>query len=315
MSAARFAWKQYRFEIVSMLALLALAACAMQFVTFRMNGLLPAECVAHWNDIEFPDDPCVAPVKQWLAQRPLDMHQVLGFVPLIVGVVLGSALVSREIEHRTAQLGWSLSSARRRWLLERVVPIGVVMLGGFVLLAVVSDLHESAIQPGIDPRASFDNYGARGLPLVMRGVVVFTGSLLAGALVGRQLPALILGGALAVAIGYGTHALFPYGEPTAWVDDSLGMSGVEEVTDVRSGDGWLSPDGRVLTYQQASALSPYSDDSATFDWLNQRFTYVSERLVGDQLTEVELRETIGLAGLAIVALAGSIVVVRLRKPY
>jgi hypothetical protein len=223
-------------------------------------------------------------------------------------------LVSREIEHRTAQLGWSLDHRRRRWLLERVVPVAVALLAMLALLAVVSELHEAAIEPGIDPRASFDHYGARGLPLVMRGLAVFAGSVLAGALLGRQLPALIVGGLLAVAIGYGSSTWFPYGTATRWVDQ--GMLGIEQITDRRMDAGWLTPDGTVLSTPEAVALSPYpGDDSATFNWLDERFTFVSARLGGEQLTEVELRESAGLAVFTLVALGASLLVVRHRRPY
>lgn len=316
-TALRFVWKQYRFEIASMLVLLVGTVIAVQAITMRLDQTRPSPgCMADWRDIEEEGHPCIPLIEAWLATRPLDMHQVIGAVPMIAGIILGSVLVSREIEHRTAQLGWSLSPARRRWLLERVVPVAVTLSAILVLLAVVSDLHEAAIQPGIDPRASFDHYGARGVPLVMRGLAVFAGSVLAGALLGRQLPALIVGGLLAAAIGYGSSAWFPYGTATRWLDNDHGTSGVEEVTDRRIGAGWLTPEGTVLSIQEAKSSSPYpGDDSATFNWLDERFTFVSMQLEGEQLAEVELREGAGLAVFTLVALGASMLVVRHRRPY
>lgn len=316
-SAIRFAWRQYRFEILAMLALFALATIAVQVVTGQLDATRPTACLARdWLDIEVESDPCIRPIEEWLAARPLDMHQMVAFVPLIAGVVLGSVLVSREIEHRTAQVGWSMSAARTTWLFERLIPVALVLVTATGLLSLAAEAHEAAIQPGIDTRASFDNYAARGLPLVMRGLAVFTGAVLAGALIGRQLPALILAGLLAIALTYGLERTFPYGSPGTIVDGEM-WSGVQEITDRGlEGGGWLKPDGTIISREEARALSPFpDDDSATWDWLEARFQNVGNLLPGTSLVDVEVRESIILGGLTVAGLAATVLVVARRRPY
>lgn len=58
----------------------------------------------------------------------VEAFRVFGTIPFVAGIILGSVLVSRELESRTAQLGWSLSGARRRWLVERIVPVVVPLM-------------------------------------------------------------------------------------------------------------------------------------------------------------------------------------------
>ncbi len=295
-----------------MLVAIGALATAIVIVTVRLDEvrLSPACLQQWWQGGSDENADCSSAIATWSARREEWMFWLLRAAPYMVGIVLGSILVAREIEHRTAQLDWSLSGSRGRWLLERVIPVLVVMVVALTCLATIAIFHESARMPGIDPRASFNEYGTSGLPVVVRGIVVFAGAVLLGSLVGRQLPALILSGALALLIAFGVSAAHPFGAPTEWVAEDAVESPMADST-VET--GWRGQDGTILTYEAAAAGAPNPDDA--YDWVAEHYERVVRVLAGRQRPEVEFRETVLLGGLALAAVGAASVVVARRRPY
>jgi hypothetical protein len=232
MSVLRFVWKQYRFELVSVTVGVVALTAALLVVTWQLDEVrLSPACVEEWWRGSGDDvSQCRAAINAWSARRQDWMFWLLQAAPYVAGILLGSVVVSREIEHRTAQLGWSLRGSRGRWLLDRLIPVGLVLGLVLMALAAVAVFHEAARMPGIDPRLSFNEYGTSGPPLVARGVAVFAGAVLLGSIVGRQLPALILSGVLALAIGFAVSAALPFGASTAWVAEDAVVNPVADIT-------------------------------------------------------------------------------------
>ncbi len=129
--------------------------------------------------------------------------QLLSYTAVVafgMGLVLGVPLVAREIEHGTADLAWSLGPSRTRWLLPRAVTVAAVVVALLAVLAIASDILASAILPDLNLAADFTWYGQRGVLLVMRGLLALGIGLAVGAMLGRQLPALLLAIIATVAI-------------------------------------------------------------------------------------------------------------------
>lgn len=317
MGAWGLAWRLYRFELGSMLLAIGLLAIAGFLITMRLDEIRPAPdrvsyCRAYDPVIgREPDCPDVA---EWFSRREEEAFRIFGTIPFVAGIILGSVLVSRELESRTAQLGWSLSGARRRWLIERIVPVVVPLMVVLSGLALAGDALEGARWPTIDPRASLHQYGERGLPLVMRGLAAFSGSVLIGSIVGRQLPALILSGVLALAIGSGLVTLFPYGAAWQWVPYREAMSDDANVAYRFDREAFRLPDGRIVTYQEALELVPHGTPDAD-QWVWDNIEAVHWVLRGDRLSEIEQREALILGAGAVLALGASLVVVGRRRPY
>lgn len=127
---------------------------------------------------------------------------LIGF-PVVAGVLVGVPIVSREIEQGTAVLPWTLSGRRRRWLLRRVaVAIGVLLVA-LVPLALAADGLEAARNPLVAANQSFGSEALRGGVLVARGLAGLGLGVVIGLVVGRQLPAVILGLVAAVLLVLG----------------------------------------------------------------------------------------------------------------
>lgn len=121
----------------------------------------------------------------------------LGF-PLIAGLLVGVPLVGREIEWGTAPLAWTLARCRRRWLLGRAEPVGLVLGLVLAMPAVAAFVLEGAAEPAVAPGASLQDFGLRGVPVVARGLLAYGIAVLVGTIMGRQLPALIVASVLSV---------------------------------------------------------------------------------------------------------------------
>jgi ABC-type transport system involved in multi-copper enzyme maturation permease subunit len=309
-TALRFVWKQYRFELASMIVAIGLLTVGVLIIWARLEDVRPSPaCLKSWWLGAAPSN-CGAALEVWSGRREEWVFWLVRALPFVAGIVLGSVLVSREIEHRTAQLGWSLSGSRRRWLAERVFPVAILLVVLLAILAFAADVYEGARMPGFDPRASLNEYGVHGLPVVMRGIALFGGAALLGAIVGRQLPALILSGALALVIGYALNGAFPFGAAARWLpEDQVPNPFTDQTIDT----AWLASDGTIVPYLAVRDLAPDAGD--WYDWAVEHYSRIVAVLRGEQLTEIELREALVLGGFTVLALGGAFVVVDRRRPY
>jgi hypothetical protein len=120
--------------------------------------------------------------------------------PFGMGLVLGVPLVSREVEHRTAGMAWTLSRSRAWWLAWRVAFLALVLVGLLLVVAIVSQVLATALLPNLRLDRDFTWYGRRDGLIVVRGLVALGIGVLLGALVGRVLPALLLAALASVLV-------------------------------------------------------------------------------------------------------------------
>ncbi len=128
-------------------------------------------------------------------------------LPLLAALLLAAPLVAVEVESTTAVLAWTLARGRLRWYLPRVAAVLVPVVVAGLLLAGTLDWLMRWFAPTYDPWASFDNVYQRGLILPARAAMVAGTGLLAGAVTGRQVPALVVGGCVAALVGMGAYAV------------------------------------------------------------------------------------------------------------
>ncbi|MBX3029534.1 MAG: hypothetical protein KF809_05205 [Chloroflexi bacterium] len=296
-------WRLYRFELLVVLLAVGFVAVAAMVVADQLAGLAVGECA--------PDeDPeaCAAAVAALRGQAD-QVAGLAGVAPLVAGVVLGPVLVAREVEHGTVQLGWSLSGARRQWLLERVLPVATVLVLGLAVLAFASDALEAARWPEVDPRVSLHGYGERGPLLVVRGLAVFAAGVLVGLVMGRQLPALLVAGLAAAAIGYGSILVFPYGADWRW---ERRTESVSEVADRVGPEAFRAPDGTTVSLAEVLGARVGEGPAR---WTTDDLEPIRLVLRGERLPEIEQREMLVLGMVIIVTLGASLVMVDRRRPY
>ena len=126
------------------------------------------------------------PLTDWL-------YPLLASLPFVVGGLLGAPVIARELESGTGRLTWSLATSRVRWLVWRVAPLIALVIVMLVPAAIAGNalLHEQTL---LDPTYFWSDGQIRGAPLVARGLATFAIAVLAGVLVRRTLPALIVAG-------------------------------------------------------------------------------------------------------------------------
>lgn len=305
----RLLTKQFRFELVASTIAVVSVFVVTLLIHAHIASIVPTKaCLDAWMTTG-PNVTSTCPdLTEYFSRVEHEAGQLTGafvLLPPLLGAILGSILVAREIEQRTAQFAWSLGSNRLRWLAERVLPVAVYLLVLLVLLAVAAEILEASRNPYIDTRAAFVDYGQRGLPLIARGMAGFALAVLIGSIVGRQLPALILSVLVPVGLLYGSAALFPFGvQAERIIQDGNGFGySTTYLTDYQVRQFFIDPNGKETS-------DPPVDGKSLGDVKVGWYA-----IPGRRLGEVEAREGAVLLGVAVVGFAATAVVVRRRRPY
>jgi hypothetical protein len=229
-------------------------------------------------------------------------------LPFLAALLLGVAVVGREIERGTTRLAWALAPSRMRWLLHRAGPALLIVVVMAIAFGAVADRLMAAVDPGIDPGRSLERFGERGVVLVARTAFVFTVAAAIGAVVGRALPALILAG-LVAAVG-----LFGGSQ----VHDRMIATEAVVIEEFTRGDRWTDqrfrlPDGRLIGWQELEQIDPPPTDPE-FEGQWPSYPEVMLGIRGERYPELALREVAALGGGSLVALWLTAAVVRRRRP-
>jgi len=275
------AWRQQRWQFVSMAAVLVLGGAALLFTQLSMmnylteNGLtgctLPdaTGCTGHASDFEYYD---------------LLKNYELAFLalPLVLGLFCGAPMFAKELESGTYVLALTQSVSRRRWLFTKllvgVVP-ALVVVGVLQLLLAWCLTTAGQLGPLLEGTFKSVNYGSIGV--VSLGYTVFTFSLgvLFGLITRRTVTAMAmtLGGFVAVRVAlenvrqYIVPAQFAErplgGEATVggpwprasvdlWIEDGLIKADGTRVTDFK---GCYGVSDTAACYREAGFTKTYRE--------------------------------------------------------
>ena len=121
----RLAWRLQRWEIVVLVGGSLLMAAAMAAVAWQLavNRDAIAACYAETGPSLSADCRSTIGLGNFLGSSVAVLVGAATVAPFAVGVLIGAPLLSREIEHRTAPMAWSLAQSRRRWLVGRVLHV------------------------------------------------------------------------------------------------------------------------------------------------------------------------------------------------
>ena len=311
---AQLAFGLQRWEIVLLSAGVLIASGLMAWVALQLHGVASAN-----PDCDFAQaaSSCLAAAQSF--DSMVDLGQlVISSTPLItlgVGLFLGVPLVAREVEQGTAQLAWTVGRSRVRWLIGRgafPMLVGVVLLG---MLAVLTDVLAAAMRPDLNTSETFWLYGSRGPLLIGRGLLALGAGVLIGAVLGKQLPALLLaalgvgGMTLAAAFAFGswheTEAVLA--SENDHLSEPLGISsGVELPTGERVGYG-------DAQFQDENGLlySTQEDFEARRNPIGREYQLI---IPGERYGEIVAREAAVLAGAGLLLIGGAAAVTRRRRP-
>lgn len=236
--------------------------------------------------------------------------------PFALGLFLGVPVVAREIEGRTAGMAWTLSRSRSRWLVQRVLPLVVVVIIVAAAVGIGSEFV-TRTNPFADLAANpgFADYTARGWMLPVRALAVLFLGIAVGAIVPRQLPALLLAGAVTLAVFVGLSIGID-----AWMAAEAKPIPVEEGRFGPFGDGPRVFDvayredatGELIT--ENDFYTRYEDVFATDGEMPEGFTQVAIGIPGTEYAVWALRESAILGGLALASGDLALAVVRRRRP-
>jgi hypothetical protein len=227
---------------------------------------------------------------------------------MLAAVVLGVALVGREVELRTTQYAWALARSRRRWLLERWLIVALVLSGLVLLVGLAASYAQGVSTPTVDLGRSFDRLDARGPVLVLQMVAAFALAVLAGTVIGRVLPALLVALAATVVLSGGIAQVMD-----TWAAGQAVP--VEHLDPADRSVGVLFKDlttGRLLTSAEYGAATP--PPGGPPDWFDVNFVGVPLMVPGAKAPEYLLLEGTLLGLATLVSLGAALVVVGRRSP-
>ncbi len=224
--------------------------------------------------------------------------------PLIGALLVAAPLIASELEFGTATLSWSLARSRVAWLLPRMALVMVVAVSLGAVAGLVLDALTALLQLAGSPWDSLEGYAARGALVAARTVAVVASGLLAGALMGRQVAALALGGLMAAVLCIGV----------ALAGDSINrasqvvLDGVSGLTlDMRPQE---IATGTILDWSEMpTELTPDSPE-----W-NAKYRWIVLGIPNSQAAAVVWRDVALHVAPAAMLLVLTAVVVERRRPY
>ncbi|GAA3138886.1 ABC transporter permease [Streptomyces echinatus] len=188
----------------------------------------------------------------------------LNALPMLVAGWAGAALVGRELESGTALLAWTQGTSPARWLAVRLAVPAIAVAAGAALLSWLHHLAWSAGRGRIDTakdwydRFTFYAGGPTAVVLALAGLAA---GVLAGLVLRRTLPALLVGMTVTAALRGVTEIALPHLWPavtrvstTDQVPLGAGL-GVDEGVITRSGARTPVP----ACHTEAQCRAAYAD--------------------------------------------------------
>lgn len=327
---ARLSFRQQRWELILVALGVAAVAIGMLWFTSQLAGLRAAspDCVPPAASEMGTCGQALAAYSEAASTAEILLNLAFG-APFAIGVLLGAPLVAREIDAGTAQLAWSIGRSRAWWLLRRIAFITLFVVLALAALAVTSEILAATLAPERNLSEDFTWFGRRGWLIVARGFGALMLGMLVGAIIGRVLPA-ILAAVLVVAVAFTGISLIQ----DRWLESEalvqrMTASADGELPEYDIGAKYINtgvetPSGEVLTWQEmtdAGLEVTYVDEQGRLfaseaDMLAGNVLGYDVQFVipGERYPAVVAREGAIAAGLGLVALAFTALVVSRRRP-
>ena len=310
-------WRQHRSAIVASLALTALACVYMLYIAARITTINQA-C----GNAQCPSGaPQAAALDGTFGLVSIWTYLTYGvtFLPLLIGVFLGTPLLAREHEQRTLLLAWSQDITPQRWLWTKLVLLGALTVAVGAGVSACAD-HLAGVATIATGGSLFFGIAflvTGALPLVESVVWLAVGVAL-GAAYRRVLPAIFTALMGYIAIFLVTPAVYPTfttpltamvpaGSPTSSDSPSLTarLGANILVTGQSAPSTYYDGSGHPVGHAAAQSLCPSGNGlSADVQCLAQHhFTTLVHYQPGSRIPEFHLILTSGYLGLGAIAVA------------
>lgn len=321
----RLTLKTLRFEIVAMTIAVVLVGLASLYVAWQLDAVkMPVDCLYSESGFatqfatQLPTDQAHEDACQPLREAFYELSNTGGqvfalgvLIPAVSGLLIGVPLVSRELESGSASLAWTLSRSRRRWYYRRVVPLGIVVLAILAVPSIATIVLETAKEPGISPWVSFIDGSLRGPVLAMRGLMAMAIGVLFGAIIGRQLPTVIVGGLAVILVTVMVPGLMDryIRQEAVW---QPGSGRGDYVID----EGFRKlATGEIVDPGEIYSLAPVdADGNPDQAWVDARYQQQILAMPGARYPEIVLLECLILGAIAVGGVVLGGIVVDRRRP-
>lgn len=320
---ARLSFRLQRLEMLMVGAAVVVASGLMLWWAFELDGTTQAYPNCNFFDRAPGCETAMQRFGETFGTAEIIIRNtwVAGFA---IGLVLGVPLVAREVEHRTAQLAWTISRSRVRWLIGRVAFAAVVAVVLTGALAVTTEVLATAMRPDVDLSRDFNFHGNRGPLIIARALLGLGAGVLVGALVGRQLPALLLSVFVVGSLYGASSVLLPQwyrGEAeVATIDEYLGGPlWIESGIELTSGERLTFAEvfeGRAElldTYQteDGTHYASEADAEAGRNPLGRDYILI---IPGERYNEIVAREAAVFTATGLILVGGAAEITRRRRP-
>ena len=325
---ARFGLRIQRFEVIAVAVAALIVGLSALVVRWRLDSIgVPMSCWEEWFSGSGPlnESTCSGLAGSFLGINEEEGGKVMAamaILPLFAGLFLGVPVVAREIEGGTAATTWALAGSRTRWLAGRLLPLILLVVISLAFLAVASELLWQGREPwGVFP--NFRDVGLHGPGLIARGIATLGLALLAGAILGRVLPAVIVGVVLCFVLFVGWQMAFAVWGTNAAEERPMSDAS-ENIEEAFPGGtmlstGWRLADGRfVFDYEEVLALAPAGVNADEWLWGPEAeaagIMPAMRGLPGTAYAQWAVLETVGLGVIGLASLALAFPVVDRRRP-
>jgi hypothetical protein len=186
----RLAWRQFRVQALGVYAVLAAVAVVLVITGPQLAHRYATDmafCRQHGN--------CSAVVAQFARSDhalQVALNTAILLLPVLIGMFWGAPLVARELETGTFRLAWTQSVTRDRWMITKLAVAGLTGLVVTGLLSLMVTWWSSPVDRVNLNRLTPAMFGERGLAPVGYAALAFALGVLAGLLIRRTLPAMVV---------------------------------------------------------------------------------------------------------------------------
>ncbi|MFG1952088.1 ABC transporter permease subunit [Micromonospora sp. NPDC048830] len=150
-------------------------------------------------------------------------------VPALIGMFWGAPLIARELEAGTHRLVWNQSVTRRRWLLVKLLVVGVGSMTAAGVASLLLTWAASPVDAVADARFSTIVFGARNVAPFAYAAFAFVFSAVVGLLTRRTVPAMAMTVLAILVIQFAVPNLVrPHLMPPLTVDRAMTEDAINE---------------------------------------------------------------------------------------